>query len=80
MALQIFAYVNHKEGNLDDSALELPLAAQKIDPEAAVTALLTGSGDKLDAACQAARNLSAGTPGNRLSRIWENRALLTVGS
>ena len=54
MAMQIFAYLNHKEGNLDDTALELPLAAQKIDADTEVTAIVAGSGATLDAACQAA--------------------------
>lgn len=49
MALQFFAYVIHKSGKADDSALELLTAAKKIDAGAAVTAVVTGSGAELDA-------------------------------
>ena len=51
---QIFAYLVHRNGVLDDSALELAEAAKKIDAGAAVTAIVTGNGDSLDAACGAA--------------------------
>jgi electron transfer flavoprotein alpha subunit len=54
---QLFAYIAHKEGVLDDSAAELALAASKIDAGAQVTALVTGTGSHLDAACQAAAGL-----------------------
>ncbi|MCP3951357.1 MAG: electron transfer flavoprotein subunit alpha/FixB family protein [Desulfobacterales bacterium] len=47
---QIFAYIAHKEGVADDSALELAAAAKKIDT-AAVTAIVTGSGANLDTVC-----------------------------
>ena len=47
----IFAYVVHKSGVVDDSAFELAAAALKIDPTASLTAILTGSGADLDAAC-----------------------------
>jgi len=40
---------------VDDSALELAAAARKIDPTASPTAILTGSGAGLDAACNALR-------------------------
>ena len=46
---QIFAYIAHKDGVADDSALELAAAAKKIDGGAAVTALVTGTG--VDALC-----------------------------
>ncbi len=45
---QFFAYIVHKNGAADDSALELINAAKKIDPSAAVTAIVTGSGADLD--------------------------------
>ena len=48
---QIFAYITHKEGVADDSALELAAAAKKIDAGAAVTAIVTGSGANLDTVC-----------------------------
>jgi electron transfer flavoprotein alpha subunit len=51
---QIFAYIAHKEGVPDDSAVELAQAASLIDAGAPVTAILTGAGSQLDAACQAA--------------------------
>ncbi|BBO93141.1 electron transfer flavoprotein subunit alpha/FixB family protein [Desulfosarcina ovata] len=44
----IYAYINHKNGVADDSALELIEAAKKIDAGAAVTAIVTGSGSELD--------------------------------
>jgi electron transfer flavoprotein alpha subunit len=54
---QLFAYIAHKEGILDDSAAELLLAASKIDADAPVTAILTGTGSQLDTACQAAAGI-----------------------
>jgi electron transfer flavoprotein alpha subunit len=45
---EIYAYVSHKDGVADDAALELAAAAKKIDAGAAVTAIVTGSGDGLD--------------------------------
>ncbi len=51
MTQQIFAYIGHKDGVLDDSALELVSAAEKINPEAPVTAVVFGSGSNLDAVC-----------------------------
>jgi electron transfer flavoprotein alpha subunit len=52
---RIFAYIVHKRGVVDDSALELAAAARKIDPAASPTAILTGWGADLDAACDALR-------------------------
>lgn len=52
MAQQIFAYILHKDGVADDTALELIAAARKIDPDASVTALVLGTGAGLDAVCQ----------------------------
>ncbi|MFC1815514.1 electron transfer flavoprotein subunit alpha/FixB family protein [Thermodesulfobacteriota bacterium] len=51
MAQQIFAYIIHKEGKINDTALELISAAQKIDPEASITALVAGTGAELEAVC-----------------------------
>ncbi len=51
MAGQLFAYIAHKNGVSDDSALELITAAAKIQADAAVTAVVTGSGADLDAVC-----------------------------
>jgi electron transfer flavoprotein alpha subunit len=66
---RIFAYIVHKAGVPDDSAFELAAAARKIDPAAAPTAILTGSGADLDAAC---KTLAASYP-----EIWKiaNEAL-----
>jgi electron transfer flavoprotein alpha subunit len=44
----IYAYITHKGGVADDSALELVAAAKKIDAGAAVKAIVTGSGGDLD--------------------------------
>jgi len=53
---RIFAYIVHKAGSADDTAAELAAAAKRIDPAASPTAILTGSGPDLDAAC---KNLGA---------------------
>jgi len=52
---RIFAYIVHKGGVAGDSAFELAAAARKIDPAASPTAILTGWGADLDAACDAVR-------------------------
>ena len=49
---RIFAYIVHKGGIADDSAIELLAAANKIDPSASPTALVAGWGAELDAVCQ----------------------------
>lgn len=49
MALQIFAYILHKDGAVDDTALEMVAAAGKLDPAASLTAVVVGS--KTDAVC-----------------------------
>ncbi len=51
MGLQIFTYAIHKAGVADDSAMELIAAAGKIDSDAKVTAIVTGSGAELDQVC-----------------------------
>jgi electron transfer flavoprotein alpha subunit len=53
MAQQLFAYIGHKNGVADDSALELVTAAGKIYPDASVTAVITGSGAELEAVSKA---------------------------
>jgi electron transfer flavoprotein alpha subunit len=50
---QLFAYITHTGGKLDDSAVELSVAAAKFGGDS-VTAIVTGSGDALEAACKAA--------------------------
>lgn len=56
---QIFAYITHKGGVVDDTAAELAVAAKKIDASAEVTAILTGSGGDLDKACEGAAKFYA---------------------
>ena len=51
MAGQIFAYITHKAGKADDSALELATAAGKIYSDVSMTAIVTGAGADLDAVC-----------------------------
>lgn len=51
MTQQVFAYILHKEGVADDTALELVTAAKKIDPDASTTAVVLGSGADLDTVC-----------------------------
>jgi hypothetical protein len=51
MAEQVFAYIAHKEGKADDTAVELATAAGKIYPDAGAIAIVTGSGSDLDAVC-----------------------------
>ena len=48
---QIFAYIDHCEGQAADSALELLTAAKKIDSSAGITAVVCGSGSELDQVC-----------------------------
>ena len=69
MAAQVFAYIEHKNGVADDTALELIAAAQKIYPDGSVNAIVTGSGAELDAVCN---ELSAS-----YSEVWkfDNEAL-----
>ncbi len=51
MTPRIFAYVTHKAGVVDDSAVELLAAIKQIDAAAAPTAIVTGWGAELDSAC-----------------------------
>jgi electron transfer flavoprotein alpha subunit len=51
MARQIFAYILHKDGVADDTAQELIIAARQLDPAAAVTAVVAGTGDELEKVC-----------------------------
>ena len=43
---RIFAYIVHKGGVADDTAVELVAAAKKIDPAASPTAVVTGCGSR----------------------------------
>jgi electron transfer flavoprotein alpha subunit len=51
MAGQLFAYIAHKNGAADDSALELLTAAAKMQADGSAIALVTGSGGELDTVC-----------------------------
>jgi electron transfer flavoprotein alpha subunit len=51
MAQQVFAYIIHKDGVPDDTALELIAAARRLDPDASVAAIVAGTGAKLDGVC-----------------------------
>lgn len=55
MTARIFAYIAHKDGVADDSALELIAAAKKIDATAIPTAVVTGWGAGLEAVCDTLR-------------------------
>lgn len=61
MAGQIFAYITHKDGKADDSALELVTAAKQIDANAKPIALVFGSG--VDPVCQEV--------GAAYSQVWK---------
>ena len=52
MSSQIFVYIEHHGGAADDTALELINSAKKIDPEAKVTAVVSGSGSEVDNVAQ----------------------------
>ena len=62
MTQQVFAYIVYKDDVIDDSAAELATAAQKILPDAPVTAVVFGSGANLDAVCNAATD--------RFAEVW----------
>ena len=51
MARQVFAYIIHKDGVADDTALELITAAKQLDPDVRVTAVVAGVGRELDSVC-----------------------------
>lgn len=48
MSRQVFAYILHKNGKADDTALEIAVAARRLDAGAEVTAVVVGSGADLD--------------------------------
>ncbi len=50
---ELFAYIPHKAGVAEDIAMEYPEAAKKMDANAALTAVVTGSGADLDAVVEA---------------------------
>ena len=52
MAQQVFAYIIHKNGIVDDTALEMITAAGKLNTDASVTAVIAGTGAELDGVCK----------------------------
>lgn len=54
---QMFALMSHRNGNLDESAIELAVAADKINANGEVTAIVAGSGTELEPVCRAAAGL-----------------------
>lgn len=52
MAQPVFAYIIHKNGVPDDTALEMITAAGKLFTDAPVTAVIAGSGAGLDGVCK----------------------------
>jgi electron transfer flavoprotein alpha subunit len=52
MAAQVFAFILHKDGKADDTAMELAAASQKIASGVVPTAIVTGAGAGLDGVCQ----------------------------
>ncbi len=52
MAQQVFAYIIHKNGVVDDTALEMITAAGKLNTDASLTAVVAGSGAELDGVCK----------------------------
>jgi len=54
---RIFAYIQHRAGVVDDSATDLLAAAKQIDANLAPTAILSGFGADLDAACTSLRSI-----------------------
>lgn len=57
MTPRIFAYIEHRAGVVDDSAADLLAAAKQIDANAAPTAVLSGYGADLEAACASVSSL-----------------------
>ena len=53
---RIFAYIAHKAGVADESAIELLTAAQRIDASVHATALVVGCSPEFDAVCDALRS------------------------
>jgi electron transfer flavoprotein alpha subunit len=51
MAGQVFAFIGHKNGKAEDTAPELVIAAGKIAPDSAPTAIVVGAGSDLEAVC-----------------------------
>jgi len=52
MTQQVFAYILHKNGVVDDTALELISAGQKLIPDGSVKAVVAGVGAELETVCK----------------------------
>jgi electron transfer flavoprotein alpha subunit len=74
MAQQVFAYIIHKNGVADDTALEMITAAGKLDTDASVTAVIAGSGAELDGVCK--------DVASSFSEVWkiDNEALAYINA
>ena len=74
MAQQVFAYIIHKDGVPDDTALEMIAAARRLDPDASVAAVVAGTGAKLDGVCNELVS--------SFSEVWkiDNQALAYVNA
>ncbi|MBW2605104.1 MAG: electron transfer flavoprotein subunit alpha/FixB family protein [Deltaproteobacteria bacterium] len=74
MAQQVFAYIIHKNGVADDTALEMITAAGKLDTDASVTAVIAGSGAELDGVCK--------DVASSFAEVWkiDNEALAYINS
>jgi len=74
MAQQVFAYIIHKNGVVDDTALEMITAAEKLNTDASVTAVIAGSGAELDGVCK--------DVASSFSEVWkiDNEALAYINA
>ena len=69
MAQQVFAYIIHKNGVVDDTALEMITAAEKLNTDASVTAVIAGSGAELDG-CATMLRLLFPRSGRSIMKLW----------
>lgn len=74
MAQQVFAYIIHKNGVVDDTALEMITAAGKLNTDASVIAVVAGSGSELDGVCK--------DVASSFAEVWkiDNEALVYINA
>ena len=74
MAQQVFAYIIHKNGVVDDTALEMITAAGKLKTDASVIAVVAGSGTDLDGVCK--------DVASSFAEVWkiDNEALVYINA
>lgn len=74
MTQQVFAYIIHADGVVDDSALEMVAAAGELNPSASAIAVVAGAGAELEAVCNEVVS--------SFSEVWkiENEALAYVNA